>query len=241
MHETDRPELEARHILIDMDFTITYPTAPPEAELLKGIPGDNYYLALLRSLVACTRGISDEEALAAILEVVDPERTCLFDILDRIGIARKALWDAAMEYHRGHLAAYPDAVEMIRTLHARGFAFYTATTNSRMSALGKLAFAGLSTMDGSPFFAGFFGGDLCEGGKMGPHFFPAILEKGGFHPKECLMIGDDPEWDLAGARRSGIEQVVLPRRDQEAELIVEDDGGIYVRSLGTVPEILRLG
>ena len=74
MRRNEWPRLKAKYVLIDMDFTITYPTAPPSDELLKGIPSDNYYLALLRNLVARKRGISDEEALAVILEVVDPER-----------------------------------------------------------------------------------------------------------------------------------------------------------------------
>jgi len=223
-----------------MDFTITYPTAPPGEELLNGIADHNYYLAMLRDLVAEKRGISDEAALAVILEVVDPERQCLFDILELIDIEREALWNAAQDYHDEHLGAYPDAVEMIRTLHACDCKFYTATTNSRMSSLSKLAFCGLATMEGSPYFAGFFGGDICEGGKMGPHFFPTILEKGGFAPEDCLMIGDDPLWDLAGAKAAGIEQVVLPRRDQGEELAVEEDGGIYVRSLAIVPRLLGL-
>ena len=240
MRRNEWPRLKAKYVLIDMDFTITYPTAPPSDELLKGIPSDNYYLALLRNLVARKRGISDEEALAVILEVVDPERRCLFDILDEIDIEREALWNAAKEYHGRHLGAYPDAVEMIKTLHARGYEFYTATTNSRMSSLSKLAFCGLATMEGSPYFAGFFGGDICEGGKMGPHFFPTIIEKGGFAPEDCLMIGDDPLWDLGGAKEAGIDQVVLPRRDQKEELVVEDDGGIYVRSLATVPRLVEL-
>ena len=232
--------MTAKHILIDMDFTITYPTAPPGEELLKGIADHNYYLAMLRELVAEKRGISDEAALAVILEVVDPERQCLFDILERIDIEREALWNAARDYHAENLRAYADAVEMIKTLHAYDYKLYTATTNSRMSSLSKLAFCGLATMDGSRYFAGFFGGDICEGGKMGPHFFPAILEKGGFAPEDCLMIGDDPLWDLGGARGAGIEQVVLPRRDQEEELVVEEDGGIYVRSLSIVPRLLGL-
>ena len=31
------PTLKARDVLIDMDYTITYPTAPPEKELLDGL------------------------------------------------------------------------------------------------------------------------------------------------------------------------------------------------------------
>ena len=243
MPHTVRPKLAAKVILIDMDFTITYPTAPPEKALLRGIADDNYYLALLRDVVAEKRGVSNQEALDAILQVVDPEWECLSTILDQIDVTSEEYWRVIEEYNADHLTAYPDAVEMIKTLHARGYAFYTATTNSRMAALSKLAHAGLADMNGSAYFVGFFGGDISEGGKTvatGPRFFATILEKGGFAPQDCLMIGDDPRIDLAGAKGAGIEQVVVPRRDQDEALIVEDDGGIYVKSLMTVPELLGI-
>lgn len=233
------PQLAAHHVLIDMDDTITYTTAPPSASLLKGIESGEYFLAILRNLVARKRGISDEAALGVITGACDPSRRCLFTILAEICIEMEEYWGAVLDYHRGHLGAYPDAVEMIRTLHARGFRLCTATTNSRMAALSKLTFAGLADMNDSPYFADFFGGDNCEGGKSGPQFFRAILERGGFDPSEVLMIGDNPVADLASAKAAGIEQVVLPRRDQPEDLVVEDDGGIYVRSLAIVPDLLR--
>ena len=240
MGPNDLPGLTARHVLIDMDFTITWPTAPPDAEWLQGIAGDNYYLALLRDVVARKRGIDRQTARAVIESVVDPYRQCLFTILGEIDVDPADYWREIAAYHAGHLAAYPDAVEMIKVLHAHGYAFYTATTNSRMAALSKLAYAGLADMNGSPYFEGFFGGDICEGGKGTPVFFETLLQLGGFAPGDCLMIGDDPEQDCAAAKAAGIEQVVLPRRDQAEDIIVEADGGIYVKSLMVVPQLLGI-
>jgi FMN phosphatase YigB (HAD superfamily) len=53
------------------------------------------------------------------------------------------------------------------------------------------------------------------------------------------MIGDNPQADLAYAKAAGIEQVILPRREQPQPWIVEEDGGIYVDSLAIVPEFLE--
>ena len=239
MQRQSAPTLAARHLLIDMDFTITRPTAPPDPKWLGEVAGDNYYLALLRDVVARKRGIGDQAALDAILAVVDPHRQCLFTILADIDIARAEYWQEISGYHATHLAAYPDAVEMILALHARGYAFCTATSNSRMAALSKLAHAGLGDSTGSPYFSGFFGGDICEGGKGTPLFFERILELSGFAPGECLMIGDDPQQDCASARAAGIEQVVLPRRQQTEAWVLEDDGGLYVNSLMLLPELLK--
>lgn len=239
MQRHGAPPLKARHLLIDMDFTITRPTAPPDPQWLGTVAEDNYYLALLRDVVARKRGMGEEAALDTILAVVDPCRQCLFTVLDEIGIERAEYWQEIAAYHATHLAAYPDAVEMIRTLHGRGYSFCTATTNSRMAALSKLAHAGLADADGSAYFSGFFGGDICEGGKGTPRFFERILEMSGFAPGECLMIGDDPVQDCASARAAGIEQVVLPRRQQSEPWTVEEDGGIYVDSLMVLPQLLK--
>ncbi|MFH0963888.1 MAG: HAD family hydrolase [Planctomycetota bacterium] len=234
------PTLSARHVLIDMDYTITYPTSPPEKELLDGLESDSYFLAILRDLLARSRRLSRPAALKMIRSHCDPDSQCLFTILDAIGIAAEEYWQAVLDYHRTHLAAYPDALDMIRELHSRGFRIYTATTNSRMAALSKLACAGLATLHGSPYFSGFFGGDICEGGKSGPRFFRTILKIGRLAPADCLMVGDDPQMDLASAKAAGIRQVVLPQRNRIEELVVADDGGIYVNSLSVVPKLLRL-
>lgn len=42
--------------------------------------------------------------------------------------------------------------------------------------------------------------------------FERALELLGAEPQDCLFVGDDPRWDLAGARAVGIEAVLIDRR-----------------------------
>jgi hypothetical protein len=44
--------------------------------------------------------------------------------------------------------------------------------------------------------------------------------------------------DLLLARQAGISQVVLARRTQAADWVLEADGGIYVRALSLLPRML---
>jgi putative hydrolase of the HAD superfamily len=41
--------------------------------------------------------------------------------------------------------------------------------------------------------------------------FALMLRTLGVAPEECLFIGDEPRWDLAGAERSGLPAVLLDR------------------------------
>lgn len=127
---------------------------------------------------------------------------------------------------------YPDAVQTIRELYRRGYRLYPATTNAGCICLAKLRVAGLADQDRSDYFVDLFGGDeVCPGGKTGPQFFKALLQRIEAAPHDVIMVGDLPHIDLAHAQAAGIQQVVLPRRDQPQDVMIEDDGGIYVRSL----------
>lgn len=136
---------------------------------------------------------------------------------------------------------YADAIRAIRELRRRGYRIYPATTNAGQVCRIKLGAAGLAEAGRCDYFDDLFGGDeVCPGGKTGPQFFTALLERIGAAPDQVVMVGDHPRMDLAHARAAGIHQVVLPRRDQEHDVMIEADGGIYVRSLVSLLEMLPL-
>jgi 4-nitrophenyl phosphatase len=54
-------------------------------------------------------------------------------------------------------------------------------------------------------------------GKPAPAMLTTILEDGGFAPAEAIAIGDNPDSDVAGARRAGIESVLVLTGVTDAE------------------------
>lgn len=62
--------------------------------------------------------------------------------------------------------------------------------------------------------------------KPAPDMIAAALARLEVAPGDCLLVGDDPRWDLAGARRAGVDAVLvgprgkLPRLDEVLNLPV---------------------
>lgn len=142
------PKLNVTDVLIDVDDTITY-SKTKEC-------GGGGFLRILVDLVAAQAAISKEEALSKIREVGDTETTCLFSFLPALDVSPETYWEKIQEWLSKCLGIYKDAVVLIRSLHKTGIRFYSATTNSRMTTLSKLAVAGMAEMKGSPYFTGFF-------------------------------------------------------------------------------------
>lgn len=135
----------------------------------------------------------------------------------------------------------PDAVQAIRQLHARKFRLFTATTNSGLICRAKLTAAGIANERGSVYFERLLGGsEVHPKGKSTPEFYTNLLKIVGAQAEEVVHVGDNPKTDLELAKRAGITQIVLPRRDQKEEWVREPDGGIYVRSLGILPKMVEL-
>jgi putative hydrolase of the HAD superfamily len=42
--------------------------------------------------------------------------------------------------------------------------------------------------------------------------FDYVLDELQVHPEDCLFVGDDPRWDLAGPQATGIEAILIDRR-----------------------------
>jgi 4-nitrophenyl phosphatase len=61
-------------------------------------------------------------------------------------------------------------------------------------------------------------------GKPEPAMFTTILEEAGVAADEALVVGDNPDSDVAGARRSGIESILVLTGVTDAEAAVGLDG-----------------
>lgn len=225
---SEPPRLSARAVLVDVDETITH------------IRDEGYMFGVLFESVAEARNVDLEAAQQVVREVFDPQQEDPDRHLDALGVDRRRFRERLVERARALVEPYADAVAMLRALRARGFELYPATSNGSTSCLTKLSVAGLADPSGLSCFDELFGGsEVSPAGKTGPDFYRALLGRIGAVPEDVVMVGDDPLRDLADARGAGIEQVVLPRRGQASDWVLENDGGLYLRSLETLPSLLR--
>jgi len=232
MHRT-LPRLRARTIFFDIDDTITTGTGTGTG------PGETAVSTLVR-VVASVNRLDSRAAREKIESVFDPERESMDGRFAALGITERAYWDALMDWMPSAVAALPDAVSAVKALHASGYRLYPATTNGRIICRAKLAIAGLADFDGSRYFHGLFGGaEIHPAGKSCGGFFSNLLARTSSSPETTVHVGDLPEVDLRFAREAGIGQVVLPRRGQPMDWVMEE-GGLYVNSLELLPGMLML-
>ena len=230
-----KQKLKIENVLMDVDGTMTL--AEKGTGTMRISPLDH-----LANLVAAADGGSREEALSRINEVGDIQTTCLFDMLDTLGVSKAAYWTLLRgELERTtHMAE--DAVCFIKDLKAKGIKLFSATTNSPAMTLLKMSLAGLATIDGSPYMAGFFGGNAFNDpeGKYSANFFPAIMGRGKFDPETTMMVGDEIERDLKPALKAGIKHVVMVDRGRQEPMSLEH-GAVFVNSLRVVSEMIVVG
>lgn len=154
--------------------------------------------------------------------------------MPKLNILETELWEAMAFAAADNFFMYQDAQVFLQRLKERvpDLKVYTATTNLEMVILVKLTVGELADGNGSPFLDGAFGGEeVYPGGKVSPEFYQALLERIGTDKKTSLMIGDNPEMDLALAQKAGIKQIVLLRRSQDSEYVHEPDGGLCLKRL----------
>jgi putative hydrolase of the HAD superfamily len=49
--------------------------------------------------------------------------------------------------------------------------------------------------------------------KPAPQIFAYTLDKVAAQPQDCIFVGDNPRWDVAGPKAVGIEAVLVDRHD----------------------------
>ena len=63
--------------------------------------------------------------------------------------------------------------------------------------------------------------------------FQACLDRLGARPQECIFVGDNPRWDVAGPRAVGMRAVLLDRHG-----VVEDAADTPLRNLDEFLDML---
>jgi len=224
-------QLDIENILMDVDGTMT---SEKRDNVFSMSP-----LEHLLKLLCEIHYLSREKALQRVYDAGNPETSCLFGFLDALDIPKQAFWNVLVDDIRESVEIPDDTVRFMEFVKEKGIKLFSATTNSKMMTLVKLSIAGLASIDGSPYFSGFFGGDFFDdpNGKFSDKFFPSIMKYGNFDPERTMMIGDSEIWDMIPALGAGIKNVMIINRCQKEAVISRDDV-FYINNLETLMRIL---
>jgi phosphoglycolate phosphatase-like HAD superfamily hydrolase len=128
-------------------------------------------------------------------------------------------------------AAFPGAVDAIRTLCAQGYTLHTASGESSADLAGYLE--GMGVRD---CFGRLYGPDLIDTLKAGPEYYERLLAGAGVAPTDALVVDDSPR-AVAWAMEVGARAALIGR-----EPYADTGTALRIGSLAELPEIIeRLG
>lgn len=115
---------------------------------------------------------------------------------DELGIHAAQLFRiCSTEYIR----LYPNVLESLARLHKKGYRLWLLSNAQEMFTKFELNHLGLTDAFDGIYISSSFG---CR--KPDIRFFRALLEEQKLDPAKCLMIGNDRETDIAGAKATGL-------------------------------------
>ena len=102
---------------------------------------------------------------------------------------------SSMEYIR----LYPYVMEALETLHKRGHRLWLLSNAQRVFTAYELRHLGLDDQFDGIYISSDHG---CR--KPDSRFLGALMQEQGLDPANCIMIGNDRETDIAGAKKAGL-------------------------------------
>ena len=133
---------------------------------------------------------------------------------DVLGIHAAQLFRiASIEYIR----LYPDALEALKKLRQAGYRLWLLSNAQAVFTAHELRHLGLGEQLDGIYLSSDFG---CR--KPDLRFYNALLEDRGLKAENCLMIGNDRETDIAGAKAAGMGTLYMhtnltPENQAEAD------------------------
>ena len=121
--------------------------------------------------------------------------------VEALGVGAARLFRiASTEYIR----LYPGVLTALATLRARGYRLWLLSNAQQVFTTCELRHLGLDGCFDGVYLSSAYG---CR--KPDGRFFRALLEGEGLDPARCLMIGNDRQTDIAGARALGLGTLYL--------------------------------
>ena len=140
----------------------------------------------------------------------------------------RALSDAYVQLAPTFTAVMPHALEVVRALSQR-YPMYILTNGFVETQHVKLSHCGLA-----PYFRHVICSEEAGANKPSPQIYRYALDKAGLRVEEAVMIGDDPESDLLGALRTGMDSIWFNPTAQPERVPVTKQ----IRSLDELLQIL---
>ena len=120
---------------------------------------------------------------------------------DRLGVQASQLFRiASMEYIR----LYPGALEALAMLRKKGYRLWLLSNAQRVFTAFELRHLGLGEQLDGIYISSDFG---CR--KPDGRFYQALLEAQNLDITKCLMIGNDRDTDIAGAKALGMDTLYM--------------------------------
>lgn len=116
-----------------------------------------------------------------------------------------------------YIRLYDGVLEALDTLRKKGFRLWLLSNAQRAFTAYELRFLGLTEQ-----FDGIYLSSDYQCRKPDVRFFRALLEEQGLDPQKCLMIGNDRDTDIAGAKAAGLATLYMHTNLTPAEQLPAD-------------------
>lgn len=103
-----------------------------------------------------------------------------------------------------YIRLYPGALQALAQLRKSGFKLWLLSNAQRIFTAYELRHLGLGEQLDGIFISSDYG---CR--KPDSRFYQALLDEQGLDPHDCLMIGNDRETDIAGAKALGMATLYM--------------------------------
>lgn len=191
--------MRIKYVLLDIDDTI-FPSTEFSTLARRNA---------VRAMVEAGLGAGVEQAYGSLSKIVAQKGSnydkhfndlCLqFKCSQRSKVVAAGI--AAYHNTKASILPYPEVPSTLLKLREAGLKIYAASNGHALKQWDKLIRMGVHNYFHGAFLSGEMG--MEKSGK----FFAAALKKIGASPQECVMVGDNPDSDMATASRAGITTV----------------------------------